>query len=40
LWDKVYQKVTDAEEEYWLLRAADAAMEYFTGDLQKNEHLR
>lgn len=36
----VYQKVTDAEGEYWLLRATDGALEYFAGDLQKNEHLR
>ncbi|KAF9479098.1 ARM repeat-containing protein [Pholiota conissans] len=40
LWDKVYQKVTSEEDERWLLRAADAALQYFSHDLTKNETLR
>lgn len=40
LWDKVYQKVTDSEDEKWLLRASDATLQYFKSDLSKNESLR
>lgn len=40
LWDKVYQKITDAEEEKWLLRATEAALHYFKADLGKNDALR
>lgn len=29
LWDKVYQKATDPEDEKWLLRATDAALLFF-----------
>lgn len=40
LWDKVYQKITDEEEERWLLKACDAAMRYFATELGKSESLR
>ncbi|KAF9471327.1 hypothetical protein BDN70DRAFT_939027 [Pholiota conissans] len=40
LWDKAYQKVTSEEDERWLLRAADVALQYFSHDLAKNETLR
>ena len=40
LWDKVYQKLTQEDDERWLLRATDAALEYFAHDLAKNEPLR
>ncbi|KAF9561868.1 ARM repeat-containing protein [Agrocybe pediades] len=40
LWDKVYQKVTDKEEERWLLRACDASLQYFAAELSKSENLR
>ncbi|KAF8959922.1 armadillo-type protein [Flammula alnicola] len=40
LWDKVYQKLTDEEDERWLLRACDASLQYFANDLSKNETLR
>ncbi|TFK45118.1 armadillo-type protein [Crucibulum laeve] len=40
LWDKIYQKITDVEEEKWLLRASEAALHHFKADLQKNETFR
>ncbi|KAG7093730.1 hypothetical protein E1B28_007382 [Marasmius oreades] len=40
VWEKVYQKIIDAEEERWLLRAADAALLFFKKELQQNETLR
>ncbi len=40
LWDKVYQKATDPEDEKWLLRACDAALLFFRSEVAKNEVLR
>ncbi|KAF9059496.1 armadillo-type protein [Rhodocollybia butyracea] len=40
LWDKVYQKSTDPEEEKWLLRACVAALLFFNVEVSKNEALR
>jgi hypothetical protein len=40
LWEKVYQKVTESEDEKWLLRACDAALSFFKSDFSKNEALR
>jgi Generalcontrol nonderepressible 1 (Gcn1) N-terminal len=38
--DKVYQKITDSEDEKWLLRACDASLKFFKQDLAKNGSLR
>jgi hypothetical protein len=35
LWDKVYQKLTDAEEEAWLLRAVESTAIFFSTELGK-----
>jgi len=40
LWDKVYQKTTDIEDEKWLLRAIDVALQFFQNELSKNEPFR
>lgn len=40
LWDKVYQKLTSAEDEVWLLRALNAALSALKAELKKNESLR
>ena len=40
LWDKVYQKLSDEDDEHWLLRACDAALQYFANEFSKNEALR
>jgi hypothetical protein len=40
LWDKVYQKITDNEDEKWLLRASVATLGFFQNDFTKNETLR
>ena len=40
VWDKVYQKLTDVEEETWLLRAAESAATFFNGEVTKVEDLR
>ncbi|CAA7260345.1 unnamed protein product [Cyclocybe aegerita] len=40
LWDKVYQKLTEEEEEKWLLRACNVSLPYFKSELSKNETLR
>ncbi|KAF9047662.1 armadillo-type protein [Panaeolus papilionaceus] len=40
LWDKIYQKVTDEDDERWLLRAAEATLAHFVSELNKNETLR
>ncbi|KAF8434348.1 armadillo-type protein [Boletus edulis BED1] len=37
IWDKVYQKLTEAEDATWLLRASDLAMQ---SDLLKHHHQR
>lgn len=37
LWDKVYQKLNAVEDETWLLRAAEAALSYFQGELMRSE---
>jgi hypothetical protein len=39
-WEKVYQKLTDADDEIWLLRASEAALAHLKTDLAKNEQLR
>ncbi|KAJ3828802.1 translational activator GCN1 [Lentinula raphanica] len=39
LWDKVYQKATDFEDEKWLLRACDAALKHFHVAIAKSEAL-
>jgi hypothetical protein len=38
--DRVYQKVTDAEEQKWLVRATGSALRYFNEDILKSEQLR
>jgi len=40
LWDRVYQKITDEEEETWFLRAIEASLLYFSEELSKGEALR
>ena len=40
LWDKVYQKITDVEDENWFLRACNATLQYFKSELGKSENLR
>jgi len=40
LWDKVYQKLGDANEEKWFLRACEAALKHFKTEFGKNELLR
>lgn len=40
LWDKVYQKATDVNDEIWLLRACEAAVVYFNAEISKSEALR
>ncbi|KAI0644913.1 ARM repeat-containing protein [Trametes meyenii] len=40
LWDKVYQKLSDEDEEKWLLRAIEAALPFFRDDLLRNEQAR
>ncbi|OCH93463.1 ARM repeat-containing protein [Obba rivulosa] len=40
LWDKVWQKVSDTEDEHWLLRASLAALSFFKTQLMRNEQAR
>ena len=40
LWDKVYQKITESEDERWLLRACDALLVFYQNEFAKNETLR
>ncbi|THU98405.1 ARM repeat-containing protein [Dendrothele bispora CBS 962.96] len=40
IWEKVYQKLTDAEDEKWLLRACDASLIYFQSEMLRNEGPR
>ena len=40
MWDKVYQKLTDVEEETWLLRAVESTAIFFSSELEKAEQLR
>ena len=40
VWDKVYQKLTDVEEETWLLRAVESTATFFNAEVTKVEHLR
>lgn len=40
IWDKVYQKLTEAEDAQWLLRAADLVVPKLEADLLKHQHLR
>jgi len=40
LWDKVYQKITDVEDENWFLRACNATLQCFKSELAKSEILR
>ncbi|KAI9508386.1 ARM repeat-containing protein [Russula earlei] len=39
-WDKVYQKLTDFEEETWLLRALKSTVTFFNVEVAKAERLR
>lgn len=38
--DKIYQKVTDVEDQTWLLRAAESTLMYFHAELLKAESSR
>src|SRR5712691_6686991 len=40
MWDKVYQKLTDVEEEAWLLRAIESTATFFSAEVTNVEHLR
>jgi len=40
VWDKVYQKLTDVEEETWLLRAVETTVAFFSAEIEKAEQLR
>lgn len=40
MWDKVYQKLTDVEEETWLLRAVESTALFFSSEVEKAEQLR
>ncbi|KAI5120166.1 hypothetical protein M0805_008433 [Coniferiporia weirii] len=40
VWEKVYQKLTSAEDEIWLLRALSSALVALKSELKKNEHIR
>jgi hypothetical protein len=40
VWDKVYQKLTDIEEETWLLRAIESTATFFRAEVAKLEYLR
>ena len=40
VWDKVYQKLTDVEEETWLLRAIESTATFCSAESTKVEHLR
>jgi len=40
MWDKVYQKITDVDDETWLLRAIDLVLDHLSTELAKSEHLR
>ncbi|KAL4068779.1 armadillo-type protein, partial [Scleroderma yunnanense] len=40
IWDKVYQRITDADDEMWLLRATDLVLHHLSPELAKNENLR
>ena len=40
VWDKVYQKLTDVEEEIWLLRAIESTATFFSAELEKFEQLQ
>ncbi|KAH8103551.1 armadillo-type protein [Cristinia sonorae] len=36
LWDKVYQKLTDADDEVWLLRASERTFLFYNAQLSQN----
>ena len=40
MWDKVYQKLTDDEEETWLLRAIESTATFFSAEVAEAEQLR
>lgn len=40
VWDKVYQKLSEAEDTLWLLRAADLAVPTLASELAKHAHQR
>jgi len=40
VWDKVYQKLTDFEEEIWLLRAVESTAAFFNLEIENAEQLR
>lgn len=40
VWDKVYQKLTDVEEETWILRAIESTATFFSAEVAKTEQLR
>jgi ABC-type branched-subunit amino acid transport system ATPase component len=40
LWDKVYQKVLEVEDQTWLLRAGSATFSFLHDELAQNLQLR
>ncbi|KAJ7600549.1 armadillo-type protein [Mycena floridula] len=39
IWDKVYQKISEPDDQRWLLRACDVALQFFAQDVAKSRTL-
>lgn len=39
LWDKVYQKLTDIEDERWSLRANEAVLRFYDAQLSRKTQI-
>lgn len=40
LWEKVYQKLAEPEDQVWLLRAGEAVLEFHKSEILKSEQTR
>ena len=40
LWEKVYQKLAEAEDQVWLLRAGEAVLSFYKDEMMKSEQTR
>ncbi len=38
--ERVYQKLTDSEDERWLLRATEALIRFFSKEISQNNAIR
>lgn len=40
LWERVYQKLAETDDQVWLLRAGEAVLSFYKAEIMKSEQTR